>query len=37
MAELQVTQLWMGGVVAMMIMFAAIALVGYLRKRRNRN
>lgn len=34
MGELVVTRIWMGGVVAMMLLFAAIALVGYLQHRR---
>lgn len=34
MAELEVTRIWMGGVVSMMLVFAAIALVGYLQYRR---
>lgn len=38
MEELQLTQLWMGGVVLMMLVFGAIALTGYLlHKSRNRN
>ncbi len=37
MDELQVTQLWMGGVVLMMVAFGVIAIVGYLlHKSRNR-
>ena len=33
MEELQVTQLWMGGVVLMMLVFGVLAFVGYfLRK-----
>lgn len=35
MEELQVTQLWMGGVVLMMLVFGVLALVGY-RLRRSR-
>ena len=34
MADLEVTQIWMGGVVGMMLAFAIIALVGYLRYRK---
>ena len=34
MEELVVTRVWMGGVVAMMLVFAVIAVVGYLRYRR---
>lgn len=34
MAELEVTRIWMGGVVSMMLVFAVIALVGYLRYRK---
>lgn len=35
MEELVVTQLWMGGVVLMMLVFGVLALVGYfLRKSR---
>ena len=35
MEELQVTQLWMGGVVMMMLVFAGLAGVGYAyRKKR---
>jgi hypothetical protein len=34
MAELEVTRLWMAGVVGMMLVFAVIALVGYLLRRR---
>ncbi|WP_286829582.1 MULTISPECIES: hypothetical protein [Kordiimonas] len=33
MNELNVTHLWMGGVVAMMLVFGAFALVGYLRQK----
>lgn len=35
MAELEVTRIWMGGVVAMMLVFAAVALVGYAHRRRH--
>ena len=35
MEELEVTRLWMSGVVGMMLVFAMIALVGYLFRRRN--
>lgn len=36
MEELQVTQMWMGGVVLMMLVFAALAGIGYiLRKKRD--
>jgi len=35
MEELEVTRLWMGGVVGMMLVFALIALVGYLFRRRH--
>ena len=35
MEELEVTRLWMSGVVGMMLVFATIALVGYLFRRRN--
>lgn len=34
MEELEVTRLWMGGVVGMMLAFALIALAGYLLRRR---
>lgn len=34
MAELEVTRIWMGGVVSMMLVFGTIALVGYLKYRR---
>ena len=34
MAELEVTRIWMGGVVSMMLVFAVIAFVGYLRYRK---
>ena len=37
MAELVVTRIWMGGVVTMMVVFAAIALAGYVRYRRRKN
>ena len=38
MEELVVTRVWMGGVVAMMLVFAVIAVVGYFRyRRRNGN
>jgi len=33
MEELAVTRLWMGGVVAMMLVFGIFAIVGYLRRR----
>jgi hypothetical protein len=33
MEELMVTRLWMAGVVAMMLLFAAIALYGVYRKK----
>ncbi len=33
MAELEVTRIWMGGVVSMMLVFGLFALVGYLRYR----
>ena len=33
MEELQVTQLWMGGVVLMMLVFCLLAFVGYVRKK----
>ena len=33
MAELEVTRIWMGGVVSMMLVFGVFALVGYLRYR----
>ena len=37
MEELQVTQLWMAGVVAMMVVFALLAGAGYiLRKNRDK-
>ena len=37
MEELEVTRLWMGGVVGMMLVFALVALVGYvLRKQREK-
>lgn len=37
MEELQVTQLWMGGVVLMMMVFGVLAVTGYfLRKSRNK-
>ena len=32
MEEIVVTRLWMGGVVAMMVVFAAIAVIGNLRQ-----
>jgi hypothetical protein len=37
MEELQVTRYWMLGVVATMLVFAAIALFGYVRTRRGRH
>ena len=38
MAELQLTQLWMGGVVLVMLVFGAFAVIGYMVYRsRNRN
>jgi len=33
MDELQVTQVWMAGVVVMMLIFGGIALVGYFRQK----
>ena len=33
MEELEVTRLWMGGVVGMMLVFALVALVGYVLRR----
>jgi len=35
MEELEVTRLWMAGVVSMMLVFAVVALVGYLYRRRS--
>jgi len=35
MEELEVTRLWMGGVVGMMLVFAVVALAGYLLRRRH--
>lgn len=38
MEELEVTRFWMGGVVSVMLVFALIALAGYiLRRRREKN
>ena len=34
MEELTVTRFWMAGVVGMMLVFAVIAAIGYLRQRR---
>lgn len=34
MEELEVTRLWMGGVVGMMLVFAAIAMAGYVLRRK---
>lgn len=31
MVELEVTQIWMGGIVTMMLIFSAFALFGYLK------
>ena len=37
MAELEVTRIWMGGVVSMMLVFAVIAFLGYLKHRQRQN
>lgn len=36
MEELEVTRLWMGGVVGMMVVFAVVATVGYVIRWRRR-
>jgi len=33
MEEIVVTRLWMAGVVGMMVIFAVIAVIGYMRKK----
>ena len=35
MDEIVVTKLWMAGVVTMMVVFAVIAVIGYLRQKPN--
>lgn len=35
MEEIVVTRLWMGGVVAMMMLFGVVAVIGYVKSKRH--